>query len=267
MNHRLSILKQSFTLIELLVVIAILSILIPSLQGAREAAKFGVCRSNLSQHHNLIMEGVKDNNGRIPRINNFVNSQNPSKDLDLINHDWYGAQKSSFTMRNPAMGLYTDSFEILRCPALSVSDKGSGVDSNGSYDYSITAAFSIAFVAGIESNSRWGTTWASGKEVPTPLILDEEAASINGTSGEGGFCQTDKFDSRHITDSPKGAWGSIDGSVYTYTDPKVSEFRSFSKFFSGLPDGRYDLLKSQTPPHISTGNSRVWQRRDGIGNQ
>ncbi|MCM8531210.1 MAG: type II secretion system GspH family protein [Lentisphaeraceae bacterium] len=262
---------KHFTLIELLVVIAIigilLSILMPSLKNAKEASKFVVCKSNQSQHGMLVMAAVKDNKGRIPRLNNFGDSNNPATDLNFIDHDWYGAQSATFTMRNPTMGLYTNNFDILRCPALNVGTKGSQVGSNGSYDYSLTGAFSIAFIAGIETTSRWGTTWDTGRIVPTPLILDEETNSINGQNAEVAFCQTDRFDVRHIIGQRKGSYGSIDGSVFTYVDPNANDYRSFKTFYSGLPNGRYDQLKGQTPAHALPGDSRVWQRRDGIGNQ
>ena len=65
-------LRSGFTLIELLVVVAIIailiSILLPSLQRAREQAKTVVCGSNLRQLGLAVTYYVQDNGGRLPFI-------------------------------------------------------------------------------------------------------------------------------------------------------------------------------------------------------
>ncbi len=264
--------KKNFTLLELLIVVAIiailLSLLLPSLGRAKEAAKFAVCRSNQSQHFKLLLTASKTNNDRIPRIDNTGNSRNPSTDLSLLKHDWYGAKKSNFTMVNPTMGMFTESFEFLRCPSLPKGVKGSGKGSNGTYDYSLTAAFSVAFVSTIETHTRWGTNWNSGRSVMTPVIMDEDPVNgINQQNGEAGFCQTDKLDIRHVTNARKGSYAGIDGSVFTYIDPKSVAFRRFSRFFTAMPNGRYDWLKVQTSPRDSPDSNKVWHRRRGRGDQ
>ena len=265
--------KKDFTLIELLIVVAIIGILVsllmPSLARARAAAKYAVCRSNLAQHYKVIAVAVKNNNGRIPRINNWGNSNNPATDLSLMDHDWYGAKKSTFTMVNPTMGLYTRGFEVLRCPSLAEGVKGSGKGSNGTYDYSIAAALSIAFISTISTEARWGSTYHTGNSVKTPLILDEDPlGGINHMNGEAGFCQSDKIAVRHMRESRMGAYGAVDGSVYSYRDPNADAFRRMEKFFVPLPkNNRYDNLKNQTDPNQGADSDKVWHRRGGIGDQ
>jgi len=59
--------KKEFTLIELLVVVAIIglliSLLLPSLSKAREAAKVAVCMSNQSQISKVLIMGINDYDG------------------------------------------------------------------------------------------------------------------------------------------------------------------------------------------------------------
>ena len=65
--------KNSFTLIELLVVVAIfgilLSMLLPSLQKARETSRNAVCISNTYQMGTASFAFTKDNSGRFPSTN------------------------------------------------------------------------------------------------------------------------------------------------------------------------------------------------------
>ncbi|MCM8527998.1 MAG: type II secretion system GspH family protein [Lentisphaeraceae bacterium] len=268
--------KTKFTLIELLIVVAIigilLTLLVPSLRRAREAAKFAVCKSNQTQQYRLLLTAANGNNGRLPQIDHKGFANNPSTNLDFIKHSWYGAQKRFFKMKNPTMGLYTEEFSFLRCPSLDEGVKGSTVGSNGSYDYGVTAAFSIAMLSKISTESRWGVTWNSGKSVMTPLIMDEDTQSINGRNGEGGFCQRDMLSIRHMLSARRGSYTGIDGSAQNY--PGSGSLRNFYKFYTAMENGRYDWLRVPTDPDVSPANgfgegkpdSRiVWDKRSGMG--
>ncbi len=77
-SRRTPFVRHAFTLIELLVVVAIIailiSILLPSLQRAREQAKTAVCASNLRQLGLATTYYIEDNHGRLPYI---LGSPNP----------------------------------------------------------------------------------------------------------------------------------------------------------------------------------------------
>ena len=70
--------RRGFTLIELLVVIAIIallvSMLLPSLQQAKEQAKVVICQSNLRHQGLCCQYYLEDNDQRFPTIGSAVDS-------------------------------------------------------------------------------------------------------------------------------------------------------------------------------------------------
>ena len=107
---------KKFTLIELLIVIAIiailLSLLLPSLQKAREISRRAVCMSNQKQSYTATISYAKDNNNRLV----------PSEGVhEFENLAWIG---KTFLNNMPE---YLGSWKITDCPNWTTSTIANGM--------------------------------------------------------------------------------------------------------------------------------------------
>ena len=162
---------HGFTLIELLVVISIiallLSILMPSLQKAKEAARKVICLSNLRSTGMVWSLYTMDNNGVILPVNSAS-----SQWYDELPKYLFGSDTSLFRAKWPEK----PGSSILMCP----SNKASFIHNDNVY------------ATNYAMNNRCGITWSSGstswfpvKSVnivrPSEKVIFSDARVTNGT--------------------------------------------------------------------------------------
>lgn len=212
---------RRFTLIELLVVIAIIAILaallLPALSRAREIAREALCRSNQRQLAMAATMFADEHDGYLP--GNCFDRANSGK--DEWKSDWLFGDSSTPAVNpntavaptNGTLFQYTGSPDVYRCPSLGEGRIGTGVGSNGYFDYSIFLSFTGARMVNIPTSAHWAT--GSG-EVPTPLLTEEEPGkSINTKYREGGHAAPDQIGHWH---RGKGIYAGIDSSVHRFQE-------------------------------------------------
>ncbi len=138
--------KKEFTLIELLVVVAIIGILVtlllPSLLKARDAAYAAACMSNQKQIYIGFQRYAQENNGKVP-FNEFSDGGGkcPSWEPQVSQYmgveypDWYFGTKTWDEFKAARGNKYKDSKAIatvdnplLRCPADRVQTSNNGFE-------------------------------------------------------------------------------------------------------------------------------------------
>ncbi len=132
-SHRL---QRAFTLVELLVVIGIIavliSILLPALSRAREAAKALQCSSNMRQIGQAILLFANEHKGRGPSGGQLKATSNPAWTssfswIEQLNNE-------AFMARNYIPRMVITSSSKLYCPSFMLNDSGSALfQSNRTY--------------------------------------------------------------------------------------------------------------------------------------
>jgi type II secretory pathway pseudopilin PulG len=238
--------------VELLVVIGVigvlLALLLPSIGRAREQAKGVACASNQRQIMMAFLLFANDHNGHLP--GNWFDGGNP----DAEKRAWL--RNSSDPFKNaPECGTiyrYLNSAAVYRCPSLEEGPLGSGVGSNGRFDYAAVIVFAGAKVSNIKPTSRFKYHDGRTEELPTPVICEEDSYSLNGKDVEGGHCSMDAMAHTHpgygfrkVNDSgdyyshvPKGGayYATIDGSVHFFKVPWQHDCRNW---YSRAPSGKW----------------------------
>lgn len=212
--------RLRFTLIELLVVIAIIAILaamlLPVLSRAREIARQTACRNNQRQLMFAVTMFADEHDDTCPG-NRFDKAKTGA-------NEWQGAWE--FGGNNPNYVLtdapekgtlfpYVGDVKTYRCPSLGQGVVGSGVGSNGEFDYAIMESFRGARTTTIPNLAE--VLKGSGVMVTSPFFIEEDAENrMNRGSIEGEHGNGDQPSRIHIGDT---IYGSIDGSVHKMKMP------------------------------------------------
>jgi prepilin-type N-terminal cleavage/methylation domain-containing protein len=216
---------RAFTLIELLVVIAIvallISLLLPTLAGAREAGRTVVCSSNIRQVI-VAFQAYAADYKQIPGAHDHgpANSFNKIKNLD-----WIGKNNENYTtappgtyihpLRASVMYEYLGTTDwILACPTAKRS-------ANAQFDYTMVAGMAGARpdVVGVVSYPENPLTPAVRTNFNGhPLIIEEHSKFYNGDPRYmfGKWTHIDQISHRH---SGKAHIGYHEGHVALFKAP------------------------------------------------
>ena len=208
--------RRAFTLIELLVVVAIIvaliAILLPSLNKAIAIAEEAVCRTQQRQIGQAFLTLVSDTHGTLPGI--WTEGPEPLQKAWAAGE--VGAAVQGGGTHDGSLVRYVggaDSARALyRCPSLPAGTIGSGIGSNGRFDYAAFHEFSGAKIVNLPTTAIWidaGSGETNSARVP--LIIEEDPAHhINTCCIDAGHGNTDQIGAWHRTGANVGF---IDGSV------------------------------------------------------
>ena len=215
---------RGFTLIELLVVMAIISVLmsllIPSIQSARESARKIQCQSNLKQM-GLALQNFHSTHNQFPAGKLGIQSLNQSWSLFLLPYLEQGPLAAGFDMSKPwddpakNSDAASVSLSIFQCPT-------SPVQFAGGIDY-----------CGITGGTQGGLPFGDGRSEALGsgvLVTVNEATPsyVSYRDVTDGASNTICISESHGRDDETGRWASGDNLIATDINPVNTPGKLFS---------------------------------------
>ncbi len=218
--------NSAFTLIELLVVIAIimilLSILVPALGRVRVLAKEAVCMGKMNSLSKALLGFAHDNRMTFPG-GMYTCYQGP----EMWQKSFVGTEVSELVGRPfgkepgtimPYLSSDTAAERIkytYRCPLLDEGPRGSGVGSNGVFDYAVPSIIYGARLDLMSPGCQNRPAWGEWRQMSTPLVVEESSRYYANRNLECSHSNADRLGTWHGGFDGGGSsnLAGVDGSV------------------------------------------------------
>lgn len=211
--------RRGMSLVEMLVVVGVIAlliaILIPALSSAREAARNVECKVNQRQLGVGIAGFALDNHEHLPGVYTW-DEPDPSRQdwisgrfgsVDDMMRVWeHGPDRGTLF---PYAGMQGD---VYRCPSLNAGLVGSGLGSNGRYDYTMIGGFGGARMHMLPDELR--VEGVQNTVRPSVLLVEEDPGFYLNRQGSlaGSFAARDRIGVQH---NGLSNFTGVDGSVHT----------------------------------------------------
>lgn len=228
---------RGLTLVELMVVVAIIAvlatILLPVIHSIREQGKGIVCMDHQRQLWQGFVLFAADHDGRLP--GDLFDYPPPYLDggdwLAAPAPRWGNGTTDSFDSAPQGGTLFkyvNHNYAIYRCPSLEAGDApwyegGGRGGSNGRWDYVAFSTFAGCHLHRVPNTCRF-TDAATTLRLPTPIICEERAASINGNQMDGCHAEGDQLGHQHRRGS---YYASPDGAVNWFDEATDASARNW----------------------------------------
>lgn len=189
--------RRGFTLIELLVVIGVIlvlvAILLPAVGRVWDSANATKCQSNLTTLSKAFFAFANDNDGHLPGSENFYWSDRNPNHYDWLFGQysvWWAMPDPNYTLMKrlecaPQYGTiwkYVNSYPAYLCPSLTAEKPGSGIGSNGRFDYYAFECFAGAKITDIKPYSQLHYAM----DPTNPTLLPDPNSACTGQPGQPG---------------------------------------------------------------------------------